>query len=196
MSEHLFSRLYWRPYIYIGISILLVFISSLLPMVLPHAWLAKNVAGYQYYMFKGISWMVKLAMLCYAFGLYKAFRGKLFPKLERLCTGEVRAVITDYKQSWSRGSQLCPVFTYTVEDKEYTEALNEAKGTRNKDGEHIDKGYTLKLPRKLRYNPEDPKQFYIVGEEYYSRKVAIVRYVIFSLMFFLQLYMNYFVYLR
>ena len=41
MSEKLFSRLYWRPYLLIGISMLLVLVSSLIPYLLPHAWLAK-----------------------------------------------------------------------------------------------------------------------------------------------------------
>ena len=40
--KKLFSRLYWRPYMFIGLSILLVFISSLIPYVLPHAWLAQR----------------------------------------------------------------------------------------------------------------------------------------------------------
>lgn len=59
-----------------------------------------------------------------------------------------------YKSSWSRGKQLCPVFTYKVGDKEYSEALNEAKGTKEKSGDVLERGFTLKLPRKIIYNPQ------------------------------------------
>ncbi len=40
---------------FIGLSILLVFISSLIPYVLPHAWLAQRYPGYDLYMFKGMA---------------------------------------------------------------------------------------------------------------------------------------------
>ncbi|MDY4920190.1 MAG: hypothetical protein SO119_03845 [Phascolarctobacterium sp.] len=196
MSEKLFSRLYWRPYMCIGISMLLVFASSILIYILPHAWLGKNYPGYDYYMFKTMAWMVKLAILVYLFGVYRAVRKGLFPKLEKLCAQEVRAVITGYKQSWTRGSQLCPIFTYTVDGKEYNEALNEAKGSRTKGVDEVDKGFKLNLPRKLVYNAAEPREFYIIGEEYYSRKGAIARFIMFSLLFFLQLYLNVFMYLR
>ncbi len=196
MSEKLFSRLYWRPYKLIGLAMLMILISSMLPYVLPHAWLAQQLPNYTYYMFKGMAWLVKLAILVYLFSIYRAFRGNYFPKLEELCDREARGVITGYKQSWTRGSQLCPLFSYTVEGREYAEALNEAKGTRKKGVDELDKGFTPKLPRKLRYASEDPRQFYIRGEEYYSRKAGIARYIIFSLLFFLQLYVNFFVYLR
>ncbi len=196
MSEKLFSRLYWRPYILIGISMLLVLASSLMPYLLPHAWLGKNYPGYDLYMFKTMAWMIKLAMLLYIWCVVRAVWKRYFPKLETLCTAEVRAVITGYKQSWSRGKQLCPMFTYTVDGKEYSEALNESKGTKDKDGDIIERGFTLKLPRRIVYNPQDPRQFYLPGCEYYSRKAAIFRFVLFSLLFFLQLYLNVFMYLR
>ncbi len=195
MSEKLFSRLYWRPYVWIGVSMLLVFISSVAPYLLPADWLVKNIHGYGLYAFKAISWTVKLAMATYLFGVYKAVRGNYFPDLAKLCTKEVRAVITGYKQTWTRGSQLCPIFTYTVNGQEYTEVLNEAKGTRKKDADDIEKNYKLHLPRKLIYNEQNPAEFYIRGEEYYSRKAAIARFIIFSLLFFLQLYLNVFMYM-
>lgn len=72
-----------------------------------------------------------------------------FPKLPKLCSEETRAVITGYKKTWSRGSQLCPIFTYNVDGTEYSEALNESKGSRTKTEETIDRGFTLKLPRKI-----------------------------------------------
>lgn len=196
MSEKLFSRLYWRPYLLIGVSMLLVLISSLLPYLLPHAWLGKHYPGYDLYMFKTMAWLIKFAMLLYLFGVVRAIWKNYFPKLTSLCTTEVRAVITGYKKSWSRGSQLCPIFTYTVAGKEYSEALNEAKGSSSKGVETIEKGFTLKLPRKIIYNPQEPRQFYLAGCEYYSRKAAIFRFVLFSLLFFLQLYLNVFMYVR
>lgn len=196
MSEKLFSRLYWRPYLLIGISMLLVLVSSLIPYLLPHAWLAKNVPGYDWYMFKSMAWLIKLAMLLYLFSVVRVFWKGYFPKLQKVCTTELRAVISGYKTSWSRGKQLCPVFTYTVDGVEYGEALNEAKGERSKDEEVIERGFTLKLPRKIVYNPQNPREFYLPGCEYYSRKTAIFRYVMFSLLFFLQLYLNVFIYVR
>lgn len=196
MSEKLFSRLYWRPYLLIGISMLLVLVSSLIPYLLPHAWLAKNVPGYDWYMFKSMAWLIKLAMLLYLFSVVRVFWKGYFPKLQNVCTTELRAVISGYKTSWSRGKQLCPVFTYTVDGVEYGEALNEAKGERSKDEEVIERGFTLKLPRKIVYNPQNPREFYLPGCEYYSRKTAIFRYVMFSLLFFLQLYLNVFIYVR
>ena len=63
MSEKLFSRLYWRPYLLIGICMLLVLVSSLIPYLLPHEWLAKHYPGYDLYMFKSMVWLIKLAML-------------------------------------------------------------------------------------------------------------------------------------
>lgn len=196
MSEKLFSRLYWRPYMFIGLSILLVFISSLIPYVLPHAWLAQRYPGYDLYMFKGMAWLIKLSMLLYIFCIYQAMAKNYFPKLPKLCSEETRAVITGYKKTWSRGSQLCPIFTYNVDGTEYSEALNESKGSRTKTEETIDRGFTLKLPRKIFYNPKNPTQFFVPGEEYYSRKAAIFRFVIFSALFFLQLYLNVFIYVR
>lgn len=196
MSEKLFVRLYWRPYLFLGISILLVLVSSLVPYLLPHAWLAENFYGYDFYMFKTMAWMIKLAMLLYIVSIVQAVFKGYFPKLEKLCTAEVRAVVCDYKTSWTKGKQLCPIFTYTVDGKEYREALNEAKGVREKDGEIIEKGFTLKLPRKIIYNPQNPRQFYLPGCEYYSRRAAIFRFVIFSLLFFVQLYLNVFMYVR
>lgn len=196
MSEKLFSRLYWRPYLLIGISMLLVLVSSLIPYLLPHEWLAKNYPGYDLYMFKSMVWLIKLAMLLYLFSVVRVFWKGYFPKLQKVCATELRAVITGYKTSWSRGKQLCPVFTYTVDGVEYSEALNEAKGERSKDEEVIERGFTLKLPRKIVYNPQNPREFYLPGCEYYSRKTAIFRYVMFSLLFFLQLYLNVFMYVR
>ena len=78
MSEKLFSRLYWRPYMFIGLSILLVFISSLIPYVLPHAWLAQRYPGYDLYMFKGMAWLIKLSMLLYIFCIYQAVTKIIF----------------------------------------------------------------------------------------------------------------------
>ncbi len=196
MSEKLFSRLYWRPYILIGISMLLVLASSLMPYLLPHGWLGRNYPGYDLYMFKAMAWMIKLALLLYIWCVVRAVYKRYFAKLDALCTQEARAVITSYKQSWSRGKQLCPVLSYTVDGKDYSEALNEAKGARDKDGDAIERGFTLKLPRKIVYNPQNPRQFYLPGCEYYSRKAAIFRFVLFSLLFFLQLYLNVFMYLR
>lgn len=196
MSEKLFSRLYWRPYLLIGISMLLVLLSSLIPYLLPHAWLAKNYPGYDLYMFKSMVWLIKLAMLLYLFSVVRVFWKGYFPKLQKVCTTELRAVISGYKTSWSRGKQLCSVFTYTVDGVEYSEALNEAKGERSKDEEVIERGFTLKLRRKIVYNPQNPREFYLPGCEYYSRKTAIFRYVMFSLLFFLQLYLNVFMYVR
>lgn len=194
MSEKLFSRLYWKPYVLIGVSMILVLISSLLAYLLP--WMAINYTGYDLYLFKGIAWSVKLAILVYLFSVYRVFAAHYFPKLKSLCTAEARAVITGYKQTWTRGKQLCPILSYTVEGREYSEALNDAKGSREKDGDKLDKGYTLKLPRKIVYNPQDPRQFYIPGEEFYKRGGAIFRYVLFSVLFFVQLYLNVFMYAR
>lgn len=195
MSEKLFSRLYWRPYMFIGISILLVFFSSLVPYILPHEWLGKNYPGYDLYMFKTMAWLIKISILTYLFGVYQAITKKYFPNLKKLCCQEVRAVITGYKKTWTRGNQLCPIFTYTVDGKKYQEALNEAKGSKSKDKEEIYKGFTLNLPRKIFYNPQAPQQFFVLGEEYYSRRAAIVRFVLFSILFFMQLYLNVFMYL-
>ena len=163
MSEKLFSRLFWRPYIFIGISMILVLLSSMVPYILPHAWLGQHYPGYDFYMFKGMAWTLKLALLIYLYGIVCIFTKNYFPKLSNLCTEEVRAVITGYKSSWSRGKQLCPVFTYKVGDKEYSEALNEAKGTKEKSGDVLERGFTLKLPRKIIYNPQNPKEFYLPG---------------------------------
>ncbi len=196
MSEKLFSRLYWRPYICIGVSMLLVLLSSLAPYIFPRDWLALNLHGYGMYIFKGMAWLIKISVLVYLYSIYEIFAKKYFPKLDKLCTLQVRAVITEYKQTWTRGKQLCPVLTYTVGGREYSEALNEAHGERDKDGDHIEKGYTLKLPRKILCNAQDPRQFYISGEEYYSRRAAIVRYIVFSLLFFVQMYLNIFIYAR
>lgn len=194
MSDKLFSRLYWRPYILIGICMLLVLLSSLLPYLLP--WIFVHYTGYDVYFFKFIAYLVKAAMLLYIVSVYRALTAKYFPRLDKLCTKEVRAVITEHRTSWMRGKQLCPVFTYTVGEKEYSEPLNEARGSREKTGDVIDKGFTLKLPRKIRYNPDNPREFYIAGQEYYSRKAAIVRYVLFSILFFIQLYVDIFQYAR
>lgn len=196
MSEKLFSRLYWRPYLLIGVSMILVLVSSMVPYILPHAWLGKHYPGYDLYMFKTMAWLIKLAMLVYLFSIVRVFWKGYFPKLKNVCTAEVRAVITGYKTSWTRGKQLCPIFTYTVDGTEYSEALNEAKGSRSKDEEVIERGFTLKLPRKIIYNPKQPREFYLPGCEYYSRKTAIFRYFMFSLLFFLQLYLNVFMYVR
>ena len=196
MSEKLFSRLYWRPYLLIGVSMILVLVSSIIPYVLPHAWLGKNYPGYDLYMFKTMAWLIKLAMLVYLFSVVRVFWKGYFPKLKNVCTTEARAVITGYKTSWMRGKQLCPIFTYTVDGTEYSEALNEAKGSRSKNEEIIERGFTLKQPRKIIYNPQQPQEFYLPGCEYYSRKTAIFRYLMFSLLFFLQLYLNVFMYVR
>lgn len=168
----------------------------MVPYILPHAWLGEHYPGYDFYMFKGMAWTLKLALLIYLYGIVCIFTKNYFPKLSNLCTEEVRAVITGYKSSWSRGKQLCPVFTYRVGDKEYSEALNEAKGTKEKSGDVLERGFTLKLPRKIIYNPQNPKEFYLPGCEYYSRKAAVFRYILFSMLLFLQLYLNFFVNVR
>ena len=90
----------------------LVLLSSMVPYILPHAWLGEHYPGYDFYMFKGMAWTLKLALLIYLYGIVCIFTKNYFPKLSSLCTEEVRAVITGYKSSWSRGKQLCPVFTY------------------------------------------------------------------------------------
>ena len=174
----------------------LVLLSSMVPYILPHAWLGEHYPGYDFYMFKGMAWTLKLALLIYLYGIVCIFTKNYFPKLSNLCTEEVRAVITGYKSSWSRGKQLCPVFTYKVGDKEYSEALNEAKGTKEKSGDVLERGFTLKLPRKIIYNPQNPKEFYLPGCEYYSRKAAVFRYILFSMLLFLQLSLNIFVNVR
>ena len=158
---------------------ILVLLSSMVPYILPHAWLGQHYPGYDFYMFKGMAWTLKLALLIYLYGIVCIFTKNYFPKLSSLCTEEVRAVITGYKSSWSRGKQLCPIFTYKVGDKEYSEALNEAKGTKEKSGD-----------------VQNPKEFYLPGCEYYSRKAAVFRYILFSMLLFLQLYLNFFVNVR
>lgn len=49
----------------------------------------------------------------------------------------------------------------------------------------LERGFTLKLPRKIIYNPQNPKEFYLPGCEYYSRKAAVFRYILFSMLLFL-----------
>lgn len=194
MSEKLFSRLYWRPYLLTGVSMLLVMLGELALYALPHQWLSAHYSDYGLYLVKGVTWLVKLSILIYLFGVYKAVRGNCFPVLTKLCSKETRAVISGYSKSWTRGKLLCPIFSYRVDGQEYSEPLNEARGSRTKEGERPDKGFALKQARKIRYNPAEPREFYIMGEEYYSRKGAVVRFVLFSLLFFLQLYLNVFMY--
>lgn len=192
MSEKLFFRLYWRPYILLGVSFLLVLISSLAPNLLPHAWLDAHIPGYYLYMFKGVSWLVKLSMLIFVVAIVRAVTAGYFPRLEKLCGENGSGVIAGYKQVWSRGKQMMPVVNFVAESKEYTLAINDAKGYRTKDGDQIDKGFAIGNRRKLRYCADDPRLFYIPGEEIYSRKAAILRFVLFSGLYFMELYIGFF----
>lgn len=194
MSEKLFARLYWRPYALIGISMLLIVASSLMPYLLP--WVIRNYTGYDVYFFKLIAWLVKFSILLYLYSVYRAFAAGYFPDPAGLCSKEARAVITGYKKTWLRGKQICPVFSYRAGERDFSEALNEAKGIREKTGDRPEKGFTLKLPRKIKYNPKRPAEFYLPGELYYSRKAAIARYVLFSLLYCAQLYLNVFAYMK
>ena len=42
---------------------ILVLLSSMVPYILPHAWLGEHYPGYDFYMFKGMAWTLKLALL-------------------------------------------------------------------------------------------------------------------------------------
>lgn len=192
MSEKLFFRLYWRPYILLGVSFLLVLISSLAPNLLPHAWLDAHIPGYYLYMFKSVAWLVKLSMAVFIIAAVRAMTAGYFPHLERLCSEAGSGVVSGYKHTWSRGKQLMPVIDFEAGGAAYSLPLNDAKGYRTKDGDDIDRGYAIGNRRKLRYCAADPRLFYIPGEEIYSRKAAILRYVLFSLLYFTELYIGFF----
>ncbi len=195
MSEKLFFRLYWRPYVLLGVSALLVLISSLAPYILPHIWLDKHIPGYYFYMFKTVSWMVKLALLIFLISLVRAFTADYFPVLSKLCTGKGSGIISGYKKTWDRGNQLRPVIDFEIEDKKYSCAINEAKGRRTKDGDQLQGGFTEGVRKKIMYNLNNPQMFYIVGEEIYSRKAAVVRYILLSFLFILEAYIGIFHYI-
>lgn len=195
MSEKLFFRLYWRPYVLLGVSALLVLISSLAPYILPHVWLDKHIPGYYFYMFKTVSWMVKLALLIFLISLVRAFTADYFPVLSKLCTGKGSGIISGYKKTWDRGNQLRPVIDFEIEDKKYSCAINEAKGRRTKDGDQLQGGFTEGVRKKIMYNLNNPQMFYIVGEEIYSRKAAVVRYILLSFLFILEAYIGIFHYI-
>lgn len=195
MSEKLFFRLYWRPYVLLGVSALLILISSLAPYILPHIWLDKHIPGYYFYMFKTVSWMVKLALLIFLISLVRAFTADYFPVLSKLCTGKGSGIISGYKKTWDRGNQLRPVIDFEIEDKKYSCAINEAKGRRTKDGDQLQGGFTEGVRKKIMYNLNNPQMFYIVGEEIYSRKAAVVRYILLSFLFILEAYIGIFHYI-
>lgn len=195
MSEKLFYRLYWRPYVLLGVSVLLVLIGSLAPYILPHAWLDRHVPGYYFYMFKTVSWLVKIAIAVFLLSVIRAFTAGYFPRLEKLCTVKGSGIITGYKKTWDRGSQLRPVLEISAEDRVYSCAINEAKGRRKKDGDIIQNGFTAGLRKKIMYNQQEPRMFYIPGEEIYSRKAAIVRYILLSFLFILEAYIGIFHYI-
>ena len=44
---------------------ILVLLSSMVPYILPHAWLGEHYPGYYFYMFKGMAWTLKLALLIF-----------------------------------------------------------------------------------------------------------------------------------
>ena len=73
---------------------ILVLLSSMVPYILPHAWLGEHYPGYDFYMFKGMAWTLKLALLIYLYGIVCIFTKNYFPKLSSLCTEEVRG---DYR---------------------------------------------------------------------------------------------------
>lgn len=195
MSEKLFFRLYWRPYVLLGVSALLVLISSLAPYILPHIWLDKHIPGYYFYMFKTVSWMVKLALLIFLISIVRAFTADYFPVLSKLCTGKGSGIISGYKKTWDRGNQLRPVIDFEIKDKKYSCAINEAKGRRTKDGDQLQGGFTEGVRKKIMYNLNNPQMFYIVGEEIYSRKAAVVRYILLSFLFILEAYIGIFHYI-
>lgn len=192
MSEKLFFRLYWRPYLLLGVSFLLVIISSLAPNLLPHAWLDARIPGYYLYMFKGVAWLVKLSMAVFIISAVRAVTAGYFPRLDKLCGERGSGVVTGYKSTWSRGKQLMPIIEFEADGASYRLPLNDAKGYRKKDGDSIDRGYNIGNRRRLRYCGADPRLFYIPGEEIYSRKAAILRYVLFSVLFFVELYIGFF----
>lgn len=196
MSEKLFFRLYWRPYLLLGVSFLLVFIGSLAPSLLPHLWLDKHLPGYFYYMYRAEVWIVKASLIIYIVSLVRAVSAGYFPKLSKLCSVQGRAEITGYKKTWSRGRQLCPVLDFEADGQQYSCALNDAHGSREKDGDRADKGFTLGLRRKIMYNAGNPLLFYIPGEQYYSRTAAILRYILLSVLYFISLYLGFFIYIE
>ncbi len=191
MSEKLFSRLYWRPYILVLISVLLIFVASFAPSVLPHVWLDRHIPGYHFYMFKTVAWMVKIGLLIYLISFVRAMTADYFPEIGDICKKHSSGAVTGYKKTWDRGSQLRPYFTFTAEGREYCGAINEAKGSRGKNGDSIENGFTIGARKKLIYSEKDPVLFYIPGEEIYSRKAAILRYVFLSCLFFLELYVGF-----
>lgn len=195
MSEKLFYRLYWRPYVLLGVSVLLILISSLAPYILPHVWLDKHIPGYYFYMFKTVSWLVKIGIGIFLLSLIRAVTADYFPVLEKLCTAKGSSIISGYKKTWDRGNQLRPVFDFEIDGQKYSCAVNEAKGRRKKDGDVIQGGFTVGLRRKIMYNPQDPRMFYLPGEEIYSRKAAIVRYILISFLFILEAYIGIFHYI-
>ena len=50
---------------------ILVLLSSMVPYILPHAWLGEHYPGYDFYMFKGMAWTLKLALLIYLYGIIR-----------------------------------------------------------------------------------------------------------------------------
>ena len=52
---------------------ILVLLSSMVPYILPHAWLGEHYPGYDFYMFKGMAWTLKLALLIYLYGIVCIF---------------------------------------------------------------------------------------------------------------------------
>lgn len=191
MSEKLFFRLYWRPYVLLGVSVLLVLIGSLAPYILPYAWLEQHVPGYYFYLVKTVTWMVKLSMLIAIISLARAMTADYFPTLEKLCTEKANGTISGYKKTWDRGSQLRPIIDFKVQHQDYSCAINEAKGRRTKNEDIIDSGFTAGLKKKLMYNAQNPQLFYLPGEEIYSRKAAVLRYILLWIMFVLELYIGF-----
>ena len=52
---------------------ILVLLSSMVPYILPHAWLGEHYPGYDFYMFKGMAWTLKMALLIYLYGIVCIF---------------------------------------------------------------------------------------------------------------------------
>lgn len=195
MSEKLFYKLYWRPYVLLGVSMLLILVSSLAPYLLPHAWLDKHVTGYYFYMFKTISWLVKIAMAGAVISVIRAVTADYFPKLENLCTQQAVGTVSGYKKTWDRGSQLRPIIDFSVQQEKYSCAVNEAKGRRVKKEDVVEADFALGLKKKVIYNEHSPEEFYLPGEAVYSRRAAMSRYVLLLMLLVLETYLGIFNYI-
>lgn len=195
MSEKLFYKLYWRPYVLLGVSMLLILISSLAPYLLPHAWLDQHIAGYYFYMFKTVSWLVKIALVTVVISVVRAFSADYFPHLEKLCTKQTNGMVSGYKKTWDRGSQLRPIIDFTVKQEKYSCAVNEAKGRKVKNENVVEADFALGLKKKVIYNEHSPEEFYLAGEAVYSRRAAMARYLLLLMLLILEAYLGIFNYI-